>query len=72
MLSLILIWFLPKTSYACMAETMILALEGRFENYSLGRDLTVSQVKEIARLGENMVSNWQGCAVLSMRSQQKI
>ncbi len=43
--------FPPKTSYACMAETMILALEGRFENYSLGRDLTVSQVKEIARLG---------------------
>jgi len=43
--------FPPKTAYACMAETMILALEGRIENYSLGRNLTVSQVKEIARLG---------------------
>lgn len=43
--------FPPKTSYACMAETMILALEGRCENYSLGRDLTVAQVEEIRRLG---------------------
>lgn len=42
--------FPPKTSYACMAETMILAMEGRIENYSLGRDLTVKQVDEIARL----------------------
>jgi hypothetical protein len=34
--------FPPGTAYACMAETMILALEERCENYSLGRDLTVS------------------------------
>jgi predicted amino acid dehydrogenase len=40
--------FPPKTSYACMAETIALALEGRYENYSLGKDLTVTQVKEIA------------------------
>lgn len=44
--------FPPGTAYACMAETMILALEERCENYSLGRDLTVSQVKEIQRLGK--------------------
>ncbi|MGB4503533.1 MAG: shikimate dehydrogenase [Syntrophaceticus sp.] len=44
--------FPPGTAYACMAETMILALEERCENYSLGRDLTVSQVREIQRLGE--------------------
>jgi fatty aldehyde-generating acyl-ACP reductase len=31
---------------------MILALEERCENYSLGRDLTVSQVREIQRLGK--------------------
>ncbi len=42
--------FPPKTAYACMAETMILALEGRCESFSLGRDLTVSQVEEINRL----------------------
>ena len=40
--------FPPKTSYGCMAETIALALEGRYENYSLGKDLTVAQVKEIA------------------------
>lgn len=39
--------FPPKTSYACMAETIALALEGRYENYSLGKNLTVEQVKEI-------------------------
>jgi len=44
--------FPPKTSYACMAETMILAMEGRIENYSLGRDLTVEQVDEIAGLAK--------------------
>lgn len=42
--------FPPKTSYACMAETMILTLEGRFENFTLGRDLTLEQVEEITRL----------------------
>lgn len=44
--------FPPKTSYACMAETMILAMEGRIENYSLGRDLTVEQVDEISKLAK--------------------
>jgi predicted amino acid dehydrogenase len=42
--------FPPKTSYACMAETIALALEGRYENYSLGKDLTVAQCKEIAEI----------------------
>lgn len=44
--------FPPKTSYACMAETMILAMEGRIENYSLGRDLTVEKVDEISKLAK--------------------
>ncbi len=42
--------FPPKTAYACMAETMILALEGRYENFTLGRDLTVKQVETIDKL----------------------
>jgi predicted amino acid dehydrogenase len=42
--------FPAKTAYACMAETMILALEGRYENFTLGRDLSVEQVDEISRL----------------------
>jgi len=41
----------PKgTAYACMAETMILSLEKRYENFTLGRDLTVKQVETIEQL----------------------
>ncbi|CAG4903083.1 Acetylornithine/succinyldiaminopimelate aminotransferase [Paraburkholderia saeva] len=36
----------PGTAFACMAETMLLALEGRFENVSIGNTL---DVQEIAR-----------------------
>lgn len=42
--------FPPGTSYACMAETMILALEGRYESFSLGKELELSRVREIGRL----------------------
>lgn len=44
--------FPPRMAYACMAETMTLALEGRYESYTLGRNITVEQVMEIARLAE--------------------
>jgi predicted amino acid dehydrogenase len=39
-------------SYACMAETMALALEGRFEDYTLGKDITRDRVEEIARIAK--------------------
>lgn len=42
--------FPPKTSYACMAETMILALEERYEPFTLGRDLSLEKVREISAL----------------------
>lgn len=42
--------FPPRTAYACMAETMILALEERYESYSLGRELSVEKVNEISAL----------------------
>ncbi len=35
---------------ACMAETMTLALEGRFEDFSIGRGLEIEKVEEIQRL----------------------
>lgn len=38
--------FPPKTAYACMCETMMLALENRPESYTLGKDVALSQVKE--------------------------
>jgi predicted amino acid dehydrogenase len=40
----------PKTVYACLAETSLLAMEGRFEDYTLGRNITMERVKEIYRL----------------------
>lgn len=42
--------FPPKTAYACMSETMLLALEGRYESYTLGKEVSVEQVEEISRL----------------------
>lgn len=44
--------FPPGTAYACMAETMILALEKRYESYTLGRDLTIDQVEKISGLAQ--------------------
>lgn len=40
----------PRMCMACMAETMILALEGRRGDYTLGRDLSLQQVEEISAL----------------------
>lgn len=43
---------LPKNvAYACLAETIVLALEGRFENYTLGRNIEWEKVREIYKLG---------------------
>jgi predicted amino acid dehydrogenase len=39
--------FPPGKAYACMAETMALALEGRFEDYTLGKHLTRQRIEEI-------------------------
>lgn len=44
--------FPPKTCMACMAETIILALEERYEDYTLGRDMTVEQIDEISALAK--------------------
>ena len=38
--------------YACMAETIALALEGRFEDYTVGRDITLERVKDITAIAE--------------------
>jgi len=42
--------FPPGKAYACMAETIALALEGRFEDYTLGKHLTRARVEEIGLL----------------------
>jgi predicted amino acid dehydrogenase len=40
----------PGKAYACMAETMVLALEERHESYSLGKQMQPERVREIAEL----------------------
>jgi len=42
--------FPPRMAYACMAETMALALEGRYEDYSVGKQIGLAQVEEIGAL----------------------
>jgi predicted amino acid dehydrogenase len=42
--------FPPRMAYACMAETMALALDGRYESYTLGKDITVEQVMAIEHI----------------------
>ncbi|MBI3168531.1 MAG: SDR family NAD(P)-dependent oxidoreductase [Chloroflexi bacterium] len=39
-------------AYACMAETIALALEGKFEDYTVGKDITLSRVQEITAIAE--------------------
>jgi predicted amino acid dehydrogenase len=40
----------PGVAYACLAEAALLAMEGRFESFTLGRDVLPDKVKEIYRL----------------------
>lgn len=41
----------PGVVYACLAETVVLALEGRYETFTVGRSIEWERVKEIYRLG---------------------
>jgi predicted amino acid dehydrogenase len=57
----------PKNlAFACMSETMILDLEERYENFSLGRNLSIEKVEEIERLAEK-----HGFEVVAFRSFEK-
>ena len=42
--------FPPGKSFACMAETIALTLEGRFEDYTVGKNITRPQVEEISAI----------------------
>ena len=44
--------FPPKTAYACMSETIMLALDGRYESFTLGKEVSVGQVQETERLAQ--------------------
>ncbi len=40
----------PELTYGCLAETMTLAFEGRYEDYSIGKSLSLAQIQEIEAL----------------------
>jgi len=42
--------FPPGKAYACMAETMLLAMEGRYECYTIGKEISLNRVDEISQL----------------------
>lgn len=57
----------PGVAYACLAEAAVLAMEGRFECFTLGRDLEVARVKEIYRLFRK-----HGCEIAPLRAFGKL
>ena len=58
--------FPPRTAYACMSETIMLALEGRIENFTLGKDVSVEQVDQI-----NLLAAKHGFELAKFRSFEK-
>jgi predicted amino acid dehydrogenase len=40
----------PGLTFGCIAETVTLVLEGRFEDYTVGKDLQIARIEEIQRL----------------------
>jgi fatty aldehyde-generating acyl-ACP reductase len=53
-------------AYACMAETIALALEGRFEDYTVGKDITLERVQEITA-----IANKHGFRMSGFRSFER-
>ncbi|WP_020375056.1 hypothetical protein [Sulfobacillus thermosulfidooxidans] len=45
--------FPPRMVEACMAETMILALSHRLENFTIGGEIEMAKVSEIHKLGQH-------------------
>ena len=43
--------FVKKNIHGCLGETLLLAWDGRFENFSLGRTIPVERIEEIGRMG---------------------
>lgn len=42
----------PGVAYACLAETILLALDHRFGHYTLGREIDPQRVREIQAIGD--------------------
>lgn len=59
--------FPPGLAFACMAETMILALEGTYESFSLGREYSAERVRRICALADK-----HGFKVAGLRSFERL
>jgi predicted amino acid dehydrogenase len=57
----------PGTALACMSETMVLALEGRAESFTLGRGVDLDKVREIDELAHRA-----GFELADMRAFDKV
>ncbi len=44
--------FPERTAYACMSETILMALEDTYESYTLGREISVEQVRRIGEIAQ--------------------
>jgi len=53
--------------FPCMAEPMILALERKYQDYSLGKDFQPEKIREIMRLGAK-----HGFEIAALTSQEKL
>ena len=58
--------FPERTVFACMAETIALALEQKYESFSLGKSLSLNQVLEI-----NQIATRHGFKLAGFRSFEK-
>ncbi|MDM8527580.1 polysaccharide biosynthesis protein [Anaerolineales bacterium HSG24] len=53
----------PNMAFACMAETMTIALEGHYSNYTLGKNITLDQVEKMFNISTQhgfQVSGFRG------------
>lgn len=56
----------PDLTYGCFAETIVLAFEGLFEDYSIGKDLSLEKVRQIDALATH-----HGFKLAALRSFEK-
>jgi predicted amino acid dehydrogenase len=59
--------FPPGMAFACMAETMTLALEGHYTSYTLGKDITIEQVQMMYNM-----ANKHGFKVSGFRAFERV
>ncbi|KKK92802.1 hypothetical protein LCGC14_2699300, partial [marine sediment metagenome] len=57
----------PTMAEGCVAETIILTLERRYENYTIGKNITVEMVKEMGELGKK-----HGFSIAGLRRHEKL